>query len=110
MTISPTSLPTPLRWQRDALAQDRELLPNLTVAAVGRRSGKSYFGLLWLTFAPGGLVDGRPVCWASTTDAALSDIRQVFRDWFDEVIASKTPDGSGFVLVNGSKIEFSSLP
>ncbi len=109
MTTIPTSLPAPLRWQRDALAQDRELMPKLTVAAVGRRSGKSFFGLQYLAFAPGGLVDGRPVCWASTTDAALSDIREVFRNWFAEMIVSKTPDGTGFVLCNGGKIEFASL-
>jgi phage terminase large subunit-like protein len=84
-------------------------MPRLTVAAVGRRSGKSHYGLLYLFFASGGLRDGQPVCWGAPTDPQLSDIRAVFRNWFSQLIVSKSPDGSGFTLCNGGVIDFASL-
>ena len=82
MASGSTSLPAPLRWQTKALRHDREVLPRLTVAAVGRRSGKSHYGLLWLMLAPGGLRDGQPTVWGAPTDPQLSEIREVFRRWF----------------------------
>jgi hypothetical protein len=58
MASGSTSLPAPLRWQTKALRHDREVLPRLTVAAVGRRSGKP----LWFALVNVGAwrFEGRP--------------------------------------------------
>jgi phage terminase large subunit-like protein len=105
----PTTLPSPLRWQRKALRRDREVRPRLTACAVGRRSGKSHYGLLWLMLAPGGLRDGMTVVWGAPDFPQLSEIRDVFRHWFSALITGRSPDGTGFVLCNGGKIDFASL-
>lgn len=104
-----TSIPWPFLWQKRALARDRKLLPRLTVAAVGRRAGKSRYGLLWLMLAPGGLRDGYPVVWGAPTDGKLSDIREVFRHQYGSLITGRSPDGTGFTLCNGALIDFASL-
>ena len=59
--------------------------------------------------APGGLRDGQPVVWGAPTDPQLSEIREVFRRWFSSLITGRSPDGTGFVLCNGAKIDFASL-
>jgi predicted phage terminase large subunit-like protein len=65
--------------------------------------------LLWLTFAPGGLMDGKPVTIAGPTDAHMADMRQTFRNWFSELIVGKSPGDLGFELINGSRVDFWSL-
>jgi phage terminase large subunit-like protein len=59
--------------------------------------------------APGGLRDGQPTVWGAPTDPQLSEIRAVFRFWFSSLITGRSPDGTGFTLCNGAKIDFASL-
>jgi predicted phage terminase large subunit-like protein len=103
------TIPNPLDWQSAVLADDKRRCESLNAVCVGRRSGKSHLGLLWLTFAPGGLMEGKPVCWGAPTDAHLADIRAVFKQWFWPLIKGPSPGGLGFELENGSRLDFWSL-
>ncbi len=103
------NLPRPLDWQRAFLADDRREPVTLTVQCLGRRSGKSHSGLLWLTFAPGGLLEGKPVVIGAPTDAHMAEIRQTFRHWFRDLIVGPSPGGLGFDLLNSGRADFWSL-
>jgi predicted phage terminase large subunit-like protein len=102
-------LPRPLPWQRAFLDQDRQEPVSLTVQCVGRRSGKSHLGLLWLAFAPGGLLDGKPVAIGAPTEAHMAEVRQTFKNWFHPLIKGPSPGNLGFELANGGRVDFWSL-
>jgi predicted phage terminase large subunit-like protein len=102
-------IPRPLDWQRAVLDAARAILAVLLCVCVGRRSGKSHLGLLWLAFSPGGLMDGKPVAIGAPTDAHMAEMRQVFRNWFHTLIKGPSPGGLGFELQNGARIDFWSL-
>src|SRR6266446_4174446 len=103
------SIARPLDWQRAVLDDDRKWPEPVTCICVGRRAGKSHLGLLYLAFAPGGLMDGKPVVMGAPTDSMMGEVRQTFRNWFHPLIKSASPSKQGFCLENGSQIDFYSL-
>jgi hypothetical protein len=109
MDTTQCRIPTPLDWQFEVLKADRERLPKLTVIPVGRRSGKSHLGILWLWLAPGGLKEGKPVTWAAPSEAHMADVKSIFRNWFWQLVKGPSPGNLGFELINGARIDFWTL-
>jgi hypothetical protein len=79
------------------------------VACMGRRFGKTYFGLEQVLFEPGGAIDGRPTAWFSPSYKLMTDVWRDAERTLGKVARRASRTEWRMELITGGQIDFWTL-
>jgi hypothetical protein len=91
--------------QRRLLAEKRRF----NVACMGRRWGKTLFGIEQLAFEPGGAMDGYPVAWMSPSYKLLMEVWRDAEASLHDVTRTANKSDMRIELINGGVLDFWTL-